>query len=194
MERGLVTRRASLTAVGLVVALLVATAGTGAATMGEKQKKASAKAYAVSVCRVYSGVEEDFGDLVSGYNALAADDPVAFQSQVVTMTSNFLDEATESQAKLARVYPDVDGGKKISKIFVAGLGEIVTKVQEARDAFAAADPSSPGFIGNVTQFEVAFNILDATLGDPFSEVDNQDLMGAFDDAKVCKDVVTVYGG
>jgi hypothetical protein len=94
---------------------------------------------------------------------------------------------------LKKSYPDVDDGKKVAKLFIANVAELREEVSTAVDAFTAADPASPAFVGDVTQFEVAFNVLSAQLSDPFSEVDDQDLLKAFDEQKKCEDVVTVFG-
>ena len=71
---------------------------------------------------------------------------------------------------------------------------MLDEVQSAVDDFEAADPNDVAFVGDVTTFEVAFNVLSTTLSDPFSEVDDQDLLKAFDKEKSCKDVVTIFGG
>ena len=161
--------------------------------MGQKAKKVSTTKYAKTVCGSYTTLADAIDGFVDEYNGITNEDPAAFQSETLTIANGLLDDITKQQKKLKKSYPDIDDGKKVSKLFIANVGELKSEVSGAVDKFSAADPTSPAFVGDVTQFEVAFNVLSAKLSDPFSEVDDQDLLKAFDDTKSCEDVVTVFG-
>jgi hypothetical protein len=179
--------------VAAVLAGSLLMAGTAGALVGQKAKKVSTAKYAKTVCGSYTTLADAIDGFVDEYNGITNEDPTAFQSETVTVANGLLDDITKQQKKLKKSYPDIDDGKKVSKLFIANVGELKSEVSGALDKFSAADPTSPAFVGDVTQFEVAFNVLSAKLSDPFSEVDDQDLLKAFDDTKSCEDVVTVFG-
>ena len=70
----------------------------------------------------------------------------------------------------------------------------ITKLTDAVTAFRAADPNGVAFQGDVTQLQVAFNIVEVGVEDPFGKVKEQGLLQAFHDEKSCSDIVTVFGG
>ena len=176
-----------------VMACSVVLAGSAGAAIGQKQKKVSAARYAKTVCTSYVSLTASIDDFVESYNGITNEDPAAFQAATLEIANGLLDDIDTQQKRLKKSYPDVDDGKKVAKLFIANVGELREEVSTAVDAFTAADPASPAFVGDVTQFEVAFNVLSAQLSDPFSEVDDQDLLKAFDEEKNCEDVVTVFG-
>jgi len=155
-------------------------------------KTVSPKKYAKSLCTTLSDLLESQNTLVDGYNALPVDDPASFQSQTIDLVNGFVADIDAAEAKLRKVRPDVKGGKKVSKLFVNYLDGQATEVQAAVDAFAAADPNGVAFTADVAALEVAVNVLSTTAGDPFSEITNQDLLGAFDKERSCEDIVTVF--
>jgi hypothetical protein len=173
-----------------VLAASVALLGAGTASIGTK--KTPPNKYAKTVCTTISDLSESEGKLVNQYNALATGDPAAFQAQAGRLVDAYLTDVKDASAKLKKVEPDVNGGKKISKIFVSYLDDAAKEVQAALDKFRAADPNSPAFQGDVTVFETSIKVLSAKIGDPFSKVKNQDLLRAFKKEKACKDVVTVF--
>jgi hypothetical protein len=186
-----VNRLGRIVAAVLAGSLLMA--GTAGALVGQKAKKVSAAKYAKTVCGSYTTLADVIDGFVDDYNGITNEDPTAFQSETLTIANGLLADITKQQKKLKKSYPDVDGGKKVAKLFIANVGELKDEVSGAVEKFTAADPTNPAFVGDVTQFEVAFNVLSAQLSDPFSEVDDQDLLQAFDKEKRCEDVVTVFG-
>jgi hypothetical protein len=119
---------------------------------------------------------------------------VAFQTEVGTLTTGLLADIAALEAKVKKVYPDVDDGKKITKLFVKNFTEIRGQITSALKKFKAADPNGVAFQADVSTFEVAVNLLDTKTSDPFSKIDDQDLLGALDKEKSCSEVVTIYGG
>jgi hypothetical protein len=98
---------------------------------------------------------------------MSAQDPVAFQGEASAAASTLLDQVSRAETSLKATFPDVVGGKRIAKNFASTIGGLASAIATAIDKFRAADPNSPAFVGDVTQFEVAFNLLDVQLGDPF---------------------------
>ena len=177
----------------VVLACSVLLAGTAGAAVAQKAKKASVEKYAKSVCGSYTKLETAINDFVASYNGIDATDNPGLQTAAIDLANGLLDDINAQQKKLKKSYPDVDGGKKIMRLFVANVGELKDEVTGAVGDLQAADATSPAFVGDITQFEVSFNVLSARLSDPFSEVDDQDLLKAFDEEKNCEDVVTVFG-
>jgi hypothetical protein len=177
------------TTVVTVSALLAfgALAGTAAA------KTVSDGKYVKSVCGGIHKVKNAFGKTVDAYNALETTDPVAFQTQAAGLVDNLVATIKKSEAKLKKVSP-TDGGKKVTKLFDAYLKAFVTKLTDAVTTFRKADPNGVAFQGDVTQLQVAFNIVEVGVEDPFSKIKDNDLLRAFHDEKSCSDIVTVFGG
>ena len=173
-----------------VLATVVASATVAAAA----PKEVSTDKYAKTVCGAYTDIQDGLSEFTDAYNALPGDDPTAFQAQAGELTNGLLDDLSALQTKLKKVYPDVDDGKKISRLFVKNLNEINSEVTTALETFQAADANGVAFQADITTFEVAINLLDTKTSDPFSKVTDQDVIGAFDDEKSCDDVVTIIGG
>ncbi|HUF85066.1 MAG TPA: hypothetical protein VMQ81_10790 [Acidimicrobiia bacterium] len=171
---------------GTVALLVLGLAGPAAA------KTVSPKKYAKSLCTTLGDLVDSQNELVDTYNAVPVDDPATFQSQTVELVNGFVADLEVAAAKLKKLRPDVDGGKKIAKVFNEYLTGQATEVQAAADTFAAADANGVAFAADVAVLEVAINLLSTTAGDPFSEVTNQDLLAAFDETKSCEDIVTVF--
>lgn len=178
---------------GAVVGV-IALAGTASASVGAKSKPVSTAKYAKAVCGVYGSVTAKVNTFIDSYNQdTSSTDPVEFQGQVVDLTEALLDDVLSAQTKLKKVRPDLDDGKKISKLFVTGLKTVHSEVSDALESFRAADATGVAFQADISAFEVAINLLDLKRTDPFSELNDQDLLQAFDDEKSCKDVVTIFG-
>jgi hypothetical protein len=154
-------------------------------------KKVQPKRYAKTVCNTLTDVLDAATADEESYNALPADDPAAFQAAVLELSEEFLATLEDAQAKVAKVTPKVKGGKKEAEIFVDYFDVLVADLEGAIDTFAAADPTSPGFVGDATRFEATFNNLLLTAPDPFAQVTNQGLIEAFDQ-KACEDHVQVF--
>ena len=183
------------TAVTTAMAVVALLAGAASASVGAaKSKEVSAEKYAKAVCGAYNSTNSGYEDLSSGYQALPVDDPATFQSDAAALADEFVATIEQQIAKLKKIYPDAEDGKKVGKLFVADLQTYIDKVEEATTKFRAADASGVAFQGDVIQFETALQILDVGASDPFREVDDQDLIGAFDDEKSCAEVVQVFGG
>jgi hypothetical protein len=155
-------------------------------------KTVSPKKYAKLLCTTLGDLVESQDELVDTYNALPVDDTATFQGQTVDLVNGFVEDLAAAEAKLKKLSPDVKGGKKISRVFSGYLDGQATEVQAAVDTFVAADPNGVAFTADVAALEVAINLLSTTAADPFSEVTNQDLLGAFDEEPACEDIVTVF--
>jgi hypothetical protein len=178
----------------VLVTVLVPLAGVAAgASVSAKQKPVSEAKYARSVCSAYTNLIQEIEDYTTSYKA-TSNEPVQFQTEVVALTNDLVAKITLDQAKVKKVYPDVDDGKKIAKLFANNLAEIKSEISGALAKFQAADANGVAFQADVAQFEVAINLLSVKTSDPFSKVTDQDVIGAFDDEKACKTVVNVYGG
>lgn len=163
---------------------MVATAGVAVA------KEVSNEKYAKRVCGEINGVLDN----VESLDSADTSDPATYQTEVVAATDTLLADLNAGTAKLKKLSPE-DGGKKVTKLFNAYLTEFSTKIQDLRDEFAAADPTSPAFTGDVTIFTVGLSNAPLGIDDPFAKLsDYQDLLGAFGDEKSCEDIVTVFGG
>jgi hypothetical protein len=171
----------SIVAAGIAAILVAVIAGPAAA------KTVSPERYARSLCGLLDGGNE----YVDAYNAIATDDPVAFQAEVVQLTDDYVADLQAGEAKLKKLAPDIKGGKKVSKLFVGYVDDIVTEVQDALDTFAAADPNGIVFTADVATFQVAVSLISTTVDDAFAEVTNQDLLKALEEEPSCEDVVTV---
>ena len=171
---------------GTVAVLVLGMAGAAAA------KTVSPKKYAKSLCTTLSDLVESQNELVDTYNTLPVDDPATFQSQTVDLVNGFVADLQAAEAKLKKLKPDVDGGKKVAKVFNEYLAGQATEMQTAVDTFAAADSNGVAFAADVAALEVAISLLSTTAGDPFSEVTNQDLLEAFDEESSCEEIVTVF--
>ena len=181
------------TALALVLAGTLVAPALAGASVADKARKLSNAKYVKVVCGAYvkeTELEKKFAD---SYSAIAADDNAGLQSQAVTITNSYLDDVRALQSKMKKVYPDIDNGKKVAKLFVNHFGSLIDEIQSALEKLQAADPSNPAFAADVTQFEVALQVVGTKLTDPFSNVHDNDLLQAFHDEKSCKDVVTIFG-
>jgi hypothetical protein len=176
----------SIVVVGVAAMLVAVMAGPVAA------KTVSEERYAKSLCGTFTGLLDAQAELTDVYNNQTSDDPATFQGEAVALVNGFVADLEAAAKKLRKLTPDVSGGKKISRLFATYFEEQADEVQAAVDTFAAADPNGVAFQADVVTLEVAINLLSTTAGDPFSEVTNQDLLGAFDEEPSCDDVVTVF--
>ncbi len=176
-----------------VVASTMLVSVTAGASVAAKTKKVSTEKYAKVVCVNYTGATEAVNDFISAYNSDTSDDPVAFQSEVISLGDDLTAELARLGAKLKKAYPDIDDGKKIAKTFVPGIQQVRTELEDALTEFAAADPNGVAFVADISTLEVTINLLDIKRDDPFSALDDQDLLKAFGGEKSCEDVVTIFG-
>ncbi len=187
--------RAGLALIAVTVMVpLAGVSAAGASVAAAKQKPVSEAKYAKVLCGTYNSViGEDLDAFTAAYTSAPSADPVAFQTAAVTAADDFLALIAKRKAKLAKVYPDVDSGKKIAKIMSSDLSKLQTKVSDALEKFQAADASGVAFQADVTQFEVALQLLGVDTTD-LSKVTDQDVIGAIGDEKTCKKIFPVVGG
>lgn len=179
---------------GVAVSMVVLGA-TAAAAVDAKSKPVSTGKYAKTVCGVYGGVTDRVGEFIDAYNQdLTVDDPTQFHAEAVALTEGLLDDLASAQTKLKKSRPDLEDGKQIAKLFVNGVKALHADVSDALETFRAADPTNVAFQADISSFQVAINLLDVNRSDPFSELEDQDLLKAFGDEKSCEDVVTIFGG
>jgi hypothetical protein len=172
---------------------VVLLSGVASASVATKSKKVSTEKYAKTLCVNYTGATDAVNCFIDAYNGDTSDEAAAFQAEVISLGADLSAELARIEAKLKKVYPDIDDGKKIGKSFVAGITQVRTEIEGALTDFGAADPNGVAFAADISTLEVTINLLDIKRNDPFSELDDQDLLGAFDDEKACEDVVTIFG-
>lgn len=177
---------------GVALAACVALFGVGAASGSVGTKKISDTKYAKALCGKLSKLDASESELIDKYNALPTDNVAAFQQQASDLVTSYLGDIKRASAQFQKLEPDVGGGKKIAKAFVAYFNDAGSEIQSAVDTFKGADPNSPTFQGDVTVFETSLKVLSAKIGDPFRKVTNQELLAAFKNEKSCKGVVTVF--
>jgi len=176
-----VLRGLAVLTMGAVV--VTATAGIAAA------KTISNERYAKRLCGEMNGVLE----LIDTLQPSTTDDPATYQQETLASIDQLIAEMQKAAKKLKKLSPE-DGGKKVTKLFDGYLNDFTQELQDARDTFAAADPSSPAFSADVTTLAVTLQTAGVTLSDPFAELtEYQDLLGAFGDESSCEDIVTVIG-
>ena len=182
-------------AVVTAAAVLVVAAGGVASAKTVPDKK-----YVKAVCASSHGIGEagttafdGFNAAINEYNTSPSADATTFHNKVVALVDEFISTVESLEAKMKKLSPE-DGGKKITKTFDGAFKEILSKLNEAADKFRAADPNGVAYQGDVIQLQTALQILDVGLTDPFTKIDDQDLIDAFDNEKSCDDVVTVIGG
>jgi hypothetical protein len=190
-ERGGDVRTSTRVGLAAALAALVVLGAGGLATAAPRE--VSTQKYAKTVCGAYTDLKEQVSAFTDKYNADTSSDPATFQTEVGTLTTGLVDDIGTLQAKVKNVYPDVDDGKKITKLFVKNFNEIKSQISAALEKFQAADPNGVAFQADVSTFEVAVNLLDTKTSDPFTKIDDQDLLGALDDERSCNEVVTIYG-
>jgi len=172
----------------MAAGMVIGTAGIA----GAKAKEVSPEKYAKTLCGTFSKISTSETDLAGKLGALDKNDPVAYQSQASELASQYQQQWAAAAKKLKKKYPGVDDGKKIGKKFSDYAGQAADEIQSAIDTFRAADPHGVAFAADVATFGVAFQTLSAKLGDPFSEVTDQDVLGAFKDEKSCDEIVTIF--
>jgi hypothetical protein len=177
--------RRSVLVVAVAAAFVVVMAAPAAA------KTVSPERYVKSLCGTINTLLETDSELTDVYNNETSDDPATFQGEAAEIWNGFADDLDAAAKKLRKLTPDVSGGKKISKLFATYLEGQADDIREAVDTFAAADPNGVAFTADVAALDTALNLLSTTAGDPFAEVINQELIGAFDEEPSCDDLVTV---
>jgi hypothetical protein len=180
----------------LLVAAVAGTmlvSGMAGASLAGKAKKVSTEKYAKVVCANYTGATDAVNAFIDAYNGNTSDDPVVFQGEVLDLGDELGTDLAQLEAKLKKAYPDIDDGKKIAKTFVAGVKQVRTEIETALEEFATADPNGVAFQADISTLQVSINLLDIKRDDPFSALDDQDLLQAFGDEKSCEDVVTIFG-
>jgi hypothetical protein len=168
--------------------LVLVVAGTGVAA----PQSVSAKRYAKTVCSAYADLKQKQSGFTDKYNAETSSEPAAFQTDVGTLTQGLIDDIATLQGKVKKVYPDVDDGKRITKLFVKNFDEIKARISAALEKLRAADPQATTFQEDIATFEASVAVLTTKTSDPFSKIDDQDLLTALDKEKSCDSVVTIY--
>lgn len=175
-------------------AVALATVAASASVAAAAPKEVSTDRFAKTVCGVYTDLQNAHEEYNNAYVALPTADPAAVQAQIGELTNGLVDDVSALRSKLKKVYPAVDDGKKISRLFVRNFKEIETEVSSALETLQAVDPNGATFTADLTTFEVAINLFDTKTSDPFTKVRDQDVIAGFDDEKSCDEVVTIIGG
>lgn len=181
------------TALALAGGLIVAAGGIASAKTVDDGK------YAKVLCKSFKANIDSVEQLVTAYNALPVDDPTAFQTSAAGLIDKVVATIQANQKKLKKLSPD-DGGKQVTKILDKYFTKFAGSLTDAVTKFRAADPNGVAFQADVTQLQVAINLLDVQVMFPASDLNNadnaSDLAGAIDDEKSCKGVIdiTTVGG
>jgi len=177
----------------LVTVLIPLFGVVAGASVSTKQQAVSEAKYAKVLCGTYKKVVSSLNAQADAYTSVPFDDPATFQAGVVAVTSDLVDKLAPLKTKLAKVYPDVDSGKKIAKIMATDLTTIQKKISDALASFQVADPNGVAFTADITTFEVVLQLLTVDSTD-LSKVTDQDVIGAIGDEKSCKKIFPVVGG
>jgi len=161
-------------------------------------KTVSDKKYVKTLCGSVNGIVDSANTLADGFNSAieefnASPDATAFHTKMLGIVDTYIADAQSAQKKLKKLSPE-SGGKAITKLFDAFFKEQLAKLTDAADTFRAADPNGVAYQADVTVLQTSLNVSNLGISDPFSDIDDQDLIGAFDDEKSCDEVVTVIGG
>jgi hypothetical protein len=173
----------------LAGALLVALTAAGAGALPARDEVGNRR-YARQVCAEFSDVRDAENELVAAYLEVEKTDPVHVRREAIDLTGSYLDALRAAQKTLADVYPE--GGKRVARPFSRSLQQAVSAVTTALEDLENADPDDEiALAAEVATFEAALVTLGSTVKDPFSDVADLGLLGAFRDEPRCADVVTV---
>lgn len=177
---------------GLVVAVL---AGVGVLALGgtAAAKEVSPRRFAKTLCGAYVEYGKAHQAYTDAYNALPPD-PAGYHLGVQTVAADFVKAIETQRDKIRKVWPAVDDGKQITKLFVNNFNELSSSVSDALEAIQAADPNAPTFANDQATYEAELAKLDTETSDPFAKLKDQDVIRALDAEKSCENVVTVIGG
>ena len=181
----------------LLVAVMVGTAivgGAASASVAEKPRKVSTDSYAKTLCVTYNKVIADVNGFVTEISSLEITDNAVFQSQVATAGAGLLTKLKKAETKLKSVYPDIDNGTKVSKLFAKNTVELQTAFSSALDTFAAADPNGVAFQADIAVLSANLTTLGTRLTDVTTQITDQDLIGSIGDEKTCHKIFPVTGG
>jgi len=192
MVRSCLGIRDALVRRGLVVAVL---AGVGVLALGTSAgaKEVSPRRYAKAVCGAYQEYGKAHEAYNDAYNALPPD-PVGWHTGVQTAAADFVKAIEDQRNKLRKVWPAVDDGRQITKLFVNSFNELSSSVSDALEAIQAADPNAATFANEQATYESEIAKLDTESSDPFAKLKDQDVIRALDAERSCENVVTVIGG
>jgi len=183
--------------VRLIVATLACTvlvSGAAGASVAAKSKKVSTDKYAKTLCHTYNQVIADVNGFVSDIDSLEITENASFQADVGTAGAGLLTKLEASEKKLKSVYPDIDDGKKVSKLFAKNTVELQTAFSDALATFAAADPNGVAFQADVAVLSTHLATLGTSLTDVTAQITDQDLIGSIGDENTCHEIFPVTGG
>ncbi|HZP27942.1 MAG TPA: hypothetical protein VFC99_03230 [Acidimicrobiia bacterium] len=188
-------RKVMVTMGAAVLALTLAAPAAGAAAPARTAaaKTVSVEKYAKVLCSTYTAWQKS----LDGSNAPSPDvtDLAAAKKAATDYFAGLVASTKAAIAKLKKAgIPDVDNGKRVAKSFRTYLSHAAAEISDALAKVDAADPTSADYLTTVSQVLSSLATIDTRLGDPFSKVESQDLLGAFKAEKSCKGVVTIIGG
>lgn len=181
----------------LLLVVTVGTAivgGTASASVAEKSKKVDTDKYAKVLCVTYNKVVADVNGFVTDISSLEITDNAVFQSDVATAGADLLTKLQKAETKLKSVYPDIDTGKKVSKLFAKNTVELQSAFTDALDTFAAADPNGVAFQADIAVLSANLTTLGSQLTDVTTQITDQDLIGSIGDEQTCHKIFPVTGG
>jgi len=182
---------------GLLVATLACTAlvsGAAGASVAAKSKKVPTDKYAKTLCRTYNQVAADVNDFATEIDSLEISDNASFQTEVGTAGDGLLADLEKAETKLKSAYPDIDDGKKVSKLFAKNTVELQNAVSDALETFAAADPNGVAFEADIAVLSASLATLGVRLTDVTTQITDQDLIGSIGNEKTCHEIFPVTGG
>ncbi len=181
----------------LLVAVLTCTvivSGGAGAAVAAKARKVSTDAYAKTMCSTYNKVLAEVNGFNTEVSSLQIIDNASFQADVAALGDALLTKLKTAETKLKGIYPDIDAGKKISKLFAKNTVELQTVFSDALGTFAAADPNGVAFQADIALFEANLLTLNTKLTDVTTGITDQDLIGSVGDEKACFKIFPVTGG
>jgi hypothetical protein len=180
-------------ALALAATLVVAAGGVASAKTVPDSK------YSKVLCKSFKANADSVKQLVTAYNALPVDNPAAFQTSAAGLIDKVIATVQANQKKLKKLSPQ-DGGKQVTKILDKYFTSFSKNLTDAVTKFRAADPTGVAFQADVTQLQVAINLLDVQTMFPTSDLNAannaSNLASAIDKEKSCKGIIniTTVGG
>ncbi len=168
--------------------------GAAGASVATKSKKVSTEAYAKTMCNTYNRFIADVNAFVTAMGSLEIADNASFQADVGAAGAELLTALKKAETKLKGVYPDIDDGKRVSKLFAKNPVELQVAISGALTTFTAADPNGVAFQADIALLEATLATLNTKLTDVAPQITDQDLIGSIDDQKVCHERFPVTGG
>jgi hypothetical protein len=211
---GTIRRRATIVALGALVAVGTAACGTDTTTgsggststagpgttavaeSGTTTVTAPAGAasvpdaeYAAIACTALGEVQDDEAQVVAALESLDPTDGAAWQAAATQLLDDHVTALEQVRAELAEVSPASD--PELAGSLDAYVADAGTQFGAISDDLRDADPEAPTFAAAQVTFAADLALVARTLPDPFAGVDDDALLTALADEPGCAAIVAV---